>query len=75
MDWLSYGRFNQRNQGSKIPDIICYEKQEENWGGLWNYSGEQAQTVETHVMVLCIGIWSNGPKGGEFSDYAARTFR
>ena len=25
-------------KGEKIPEIVCFEKQE-NWGGLWNYSG------------------------------------
>ena len=24
-------------KGQKIPEIVCYEKQED-WGGLWNYS-------------------------------------
>ena len=23
-------------KGQKIPEIVCYEKQED-WGGLWNY--------------------------------------
>ena len=25
------------NKGEKIPEIVCFEKQED-WGGLWNYS-------------------------------------
>ena len=24
-------------KGEKIPEIVCFEKQED-WGGLWNYS-------------------------------------
>ena len=24
-------------EGTEIPEIVCYEKQED-WGGLWNYS-------------------------------------
>ncbi|MED5167307.1 MAG: NAD(P)/FAD-dependent oxidoreductase, partial [Actinomycetota bacterium] len=23
--------------GTEIPDLVCYEKQED-WGGLWNYT-------------------------------------
>ena len=25
------------NKGEKIPEIVCFEKQED-WGGLWNYN-------------------------------------
>ena len=28
---------HEANKGSKIPEIVCFEKQED-WGGLWNYS-------------------------------------
>ena len=28
---------HEENKGSKIPEIVCFDKQED-WGGLWNYS-------------------------------------
>ncbi len=27
-----------QKKGAKIPEIVCFEKQD-NWGGLWNYTG------------------------------------
>ena len=60
----------ERN-GSKIPEIVCYEKQE-NWGGLWNYSwrtGTDAAGDPVHASMYRY-LWSNGPKEGlEFADY------
>jgi trimethylamine monooxygenase len=57
--------------GSKIPEIVCYEKQE-NWGGLWNYSwrtGTDAAGDPVHASMYRY-LWSNGPKEGlEFADY------
>ena len=28
---------HSEKKGEKIPEIVCFEKQED-WGGLWNYS-------------------------------------
>ena len=57
--------------GTKIPDIVCYEKQSD-WGGLWNYNW---RTGIDEAGNPCHGsmyryLWSNGPKEGlEFADY------
>lgn len=59
-------------KGASIPEIICYEKQE-NWGGLWNYNW---RTGVDEAGNPCHGsmyryLWSNGPKEGlEFADYS-----
>ena len=58
-------------KGAIIPEIVCYEKQE-NWGGLWNYNW---RTGIDQAGNPCHGsmyryLWSNGPKEGlEFADY------
>ena len=26
-----------RDQGTPIPELVCYEKQQD-WGGMWNYT-------------------------------------
>ncbi len=58
-------------KGAEIPEIVCYEKQE-NWGGLWNYSwrtGTDAAGDPVHASMYRY-LWSNGPKEGlEFADY------
>ena len=60
----------ERN-GEKIPEIACYEKQED-WGGLWNYTWRTG-TDEYGEPVHCSMyryLWSNGPKEClEFADY------
>lgn len=60
-----------RSQGAEIPDIVCYEKQED-WGGLWNYTwrtGVDAAGDPCHGSMYRY-LWSNGPKEGlEFADY------
>ena len=59
-------------KGQKIPEIVCYEKQE-NWGGLWNYnwrtgSDQYGDTVPNSMYRY---LWSNGPKEClEFADYS-----
>ncbi len=65
--------FQQAEQkGEKIPEIICYEKQN-TWGGLWNYNwrtgtDEFGDTVHNSMYRY---LWSNGPKEClEFSDYS-----
>ena len=58
--------------GAAIPEIVCFEKQE-NWGGLWNYSwrtglDEFGEPVHNSMYRY---LWSNGPKEGlEFADYS-----
>ena len=59
-------------KGADIPEIVCFEKQE-NWGGLWNYSwrtglDEFGEPVHNSMYRY---LWSNGPKEGlEFADYS-----
>ena len=59
-------------KGQKIPEIVCYEKQE-NWGGLWNYnwrtgSDQYGDPVPNSMYRY---LWSNGPKEClEFADYS-----
>ena len=60
-----------KNKGLEIPEIVCFEKQE-NWGGLWNYSwrtGLDEYGEPVHASMYRY-LWSNGPKEGlEFADY------
>ncbi|MEO0370008.1 MAG: NAD(P)/FAD-dependent oxidoreductase [Pseudomonadota bacterium] len=57
--------------GEDIPDIVCYEKQDD-WGGLWKYTwrtGVEASGEPCHGSMYRY-LWSNGPKEGlEFADY------
>ena len=61
-----------QKKGEKIPEVVCFEKQED-WGGLWNYSWRTG-TDEYGEPVHCSMyryLWSNGPKEClEFSDYS-----
>ena len=58
-------------KGAAIPEVVCYEKQED-WGGIWNYTwrtgtDEYGETVHGS-MYRC--LFSNGPKEClEFADY------
>lgn len=60
-----------RDKGDEIPEIVCFEKQED-WGGLWNFTwrtgtDEVGELVHTSMYRY---LWSNGPKEClEFSDY------
>ena len=58
--------------GAEIPEIVCFEKQE-NWGGLWNYTwrtGLDEYGDPVHGSMYRY-LWSNGPKEGlEFADYS-----
>ena len=60
-----------RRLGAEIPEIVCYEKQD-NWGGLWNYTwrtglDEYGEPVHGSMYRY---LWSNGPKEClEFADY------
>ena len=59
-------------KGQSIPEIVCYEKQED-WGGLWNYnwrtgSDQYGDPVPNSMYRY---LWSNGPKEClEFADYS-----
>ena len=49
--------------GEKIPEIVCFEKQED-WGGLWNYNwrtGSDQYGDPVHNSMYRY-LWSNGPK-------------
>jgi len=58
-------------KGDDIPEIVCYEKQND-WGGLWNYTwrtgiDEYGEPVHGSMYRY---LWSNGPKEClEFADY------
>ncbi|MEM7222033.1 MAG: NAD(P)/FAD-dependent oxidoreductase [Pseudomonadota bacterium] len=60
-----------KNKGAEIPEIVCFEKQDD-WGGLWNYTwrtglDEHGEPVHGSMYRY---LWSNGPKEGlEFADY------
>jgi trimethylamine monooxygenase len=58
-------------KGADIPEIVCYEKQND-WGGLWNYtwrSGTDEYGEPVHCSMYRY-LWSNGPKEClEFADY------
>ena len=60
-----------KNNGEDIPDVVCYEKQDD-WGGLWKYTwrtGVEASGEPCHGSMYRY-LWSNGPKEGlEFADY------
>ena len=61
-----------RSQGASVPELVCFEKQE-NWGGLWNYTwrtglDEYGEPVHGSMYRF---LWSNGPKEClEFADYS-----
>ena len=58
-------------KGAEIPEIVCYEKQDD-WGGLWNYTwrtGLDSHGEPVHCSMYRY-LWSNGPKEClEFADY------
>ena len=44
-------------KGEKIPEVICFEKQED-WGGLWNYSWRTVLiSMEIQFQIVCIDIF------------------
>ena len=60
-----------KSKGEEIPEIVCYEKQED-WGGLWNYTWRTGidQYGEAVHGSMYRYLWSNGPKEAlEFADY------
>ncbi|MCC9073178.1 NAD(P)/FAD-dependent oxidoreductase [Flavobacterium sp. F-65] len=62
---------SEQKKGNKIPEIKCYEKQD-NWGGMWNYTwrtgvGKHGEPLHGSMYKY---LWSNGPKEClEFADY------
>lgn len=60
-----------KQNGEDIPEIVCYEKQDD-WGGLWKYTWRTGldQYGEPVHGSMYRYLWSNGPKEGlEFADY------
>ena len=61
-----------RAAGEDIPEIVCFEKQDD-WGGLWKYTwrtGVDQYGEPVHGSMYRY-LWSNGPKEGlEFADYS-----
>jgi len=61
-----------QSKGVSIPNIVCYEKQQD-WGGQWNYTwrtglDENGEPVHSSMYRY---LWSNGPKEClEFADYS-----
>ncbi|NLG45575.1 NAD(P)/FAD-dependent oxidoreductase [Gordonia sp. (in: high G+C Gram-positive bacteria)] len=57
--------------GTEIPEIVCYEKQDD-WGGQWNYTwrtGTDGYGEPVHSSMYR-NLWSNGPKEAlEFAEY------
>ncbi len=60
-----------RKQGADLPEIVCFEKQND-WGGLWNYTwrtGLDEHGAPVHGSMYRY-LWSNGPKEVlEMADY------
>ncbi len=59
-------------KGEHIPEIVCFEKQE-NWGGLWNYSWRTGSDQYGDLVhnSMYRHLWSNAPKEClEFADYS-----
>lgn len=57
--------------GAAIPEIVCYEKQDD-WGGQWNYSWRTGidQYGEPVHSSMYRNLWSNAPKEAlEFAEY------
>lgn len=60
-----------RKKGAEIPEIVCYEKQDD-WGGQWNFSwrtGTDKYGEPVHSSMYR-NLWSNAPKEAlEFAEY------
>ncbi|XP_046654592.1 senecionine N-oxygenase-like isoform X2 [Daphnia pulicaria] len=60
------------SSGQKIPEIVCFEKQND-WGGMWNYTwrtGFDKYGEPVHGSMYR-HLWSNAPKEcHEFADYS-----
>ena len=73
MWFICFESFEQaEKKGEKIPEIVCFDKQED-WGGLWNYSWRTGsdQYGDPVPNSMYRYLWSNGPKEClEFADYS-----
>lgn len=62
-----------RKQGHEVPEIVCFEKQDD-WGGQWNFTwrtGTDKYGEPVHTSMYR-NLWSNGPK--EVLEFAEYTF-
>ncbi|WP_239464020.1 NAD(P)-binding domain-containing protein [Glutamicibacter protophormiae] len=60
-----------RKAGRSVPEIVCYEKQDD-WGGQWNFSWRTGidKYGEAVHSSMYRNLWSNGPKEAlEFAEY------
>ncbi|MHC5225786.1 flavin-containing monooxygenase [Ignatzschineria sp. LJL83] len=60
-----------RDQGHDIPEVVCFEKQED-WGGMWRYSWETCTDNNGEPIhgSMYRFLWINAPKEAlEFGDY------
>lgn len=60
-----------RDQGHEIPEVVCFEKQED-WGGMWRYSWETCTDNNGEPIhgSMYRFLWINAPKEAlEFGDY------
>ena len=53
-------------KGEKIPEIVCFEKQED-WGGLWNYSwrtgsDQYGDAIPNSMYRYCLLYTSPSPR-------------
>ncbi len=61
----------QQRRGEQVPEIVCYEKQDD-WGGQWNYSWRTGTDHHGEPVSSSMyrNLWSNGPKEAlEFAEY------
>ena len=60
-----------KDKGAEIPEIVCFEKQDD-WGGQWNFTwrtGTDHYGEPVHSSMYR-NLWSNGPKEAlEFAEY------
>tara|TARA_Y100001970_G_scaffold120062_1_gene148872 strand:- start:3296 stop:4648 length:1353 start_codon:yes stop_codon:yes gene_type:complete len=62
---------SEHKKSIKIPEIICFEKQD-NWGGLWKYNSQTGIDKYGEIIhgSMYKNLWSNGPKEClEFANY------
>ena len=66
-----YAFQSAKELGKDVPDVVCFEKQED-WAGLWNYTWRTGldQYGEPVHCSMYRYLWSNAPKEAlEFADY------
>ena len=67
-EWHSCGHLNQRAKGAAIPEIFCFEKQED-WGGQWNNCWRTGMDADGEQLVprMYRHLWSDGPRNASSS--------